>query len=585
MATLTVKLLRPHDAQRMVLDQAKRFNILACGRRWGKSQLGVDRIIAPTLQGYPTAWFSPTFKMLMEAWRVLQETLAPIIETRNNAEMRLSLRGGGSVTAFSLDTEVQDTVRGRAFKRVVIDEAALVRNLRQTWENAIRPTLADFRGDAWFLSTPRGFNDFRVLFDRGADPEREDWASWQMPTSSNPYIDPSEIEAARAEMTEGAFNQEFLAEFVNWEGAVFRNVAECATAERKDAPEAGHEYVIGADWGRSVDYTVFCVIDVTARSMVDFDRSNRVDYVVQRGRLQALYEKWRPSRIIAEANSIGQPILEELVRAGLPITPFMTSNASKANIVENLALAFEQRNISILNDPVLQGELQAFQAEQLPGGMLRYSAPSGAHDDCVISLALAWSVIQPEPRNALYHISSDNLYSDQTRPVSLFSQGGHLGGRFLVVSLDESLTACVEVFDDGRTLWVEREYFANAWQKTEAELAATIVNGSEDWPGLGIDPRTWPAVILPDSALMLASELRKAGAWIIEAAESEDESCRLVAGMLAQGKMRIHERCVNLRREMRTRSWDELRTREGKKRADPLRQFAATHLSSWRLSS
>src|SRR5205814_773463 len=130
--------------------------------------------------------------------------------------------------------------------------------------------------------------------DRGQDPEREDWASWQMPTASNPFIDPAEIEAARQDMTEAAFNQEFLAQFVNWEGAVFRRVMEAATAERKDEPEEGHEYVIGADWGRSTDFTVFSVIDLTARAMVDMDRSNRVDYVVQRGRLQALYDRWRP---------------------------------------------------------------------------------------------------------------------------------------------------------------------------------------------------------------------------------------------------------------------------------------------------
>src|SRR5262249_20892887 len=139
------------------------------------------------------AWFSPTYKMLLESWRSLQETLLPVTTSKNNAEFRLEVRGGGSVTMFSLDTEVSETVRGRAFKCVVVDEAALVRELRKVWENTIRPTLADHRGEAWFLSTPRGMNDFKLFFDRGQDPEREDWASWQMPTSSNPHIAPEEI--------------------------------------------------------------------------------------------------------------------------------------------------------------------------------------------------------------------------------------------------------------------------------------------------------------------------------------------------------------------------------------------------------
>jgi hypothetical protein len=395
---LQVQLPAPHAGQRQVLAEAKRFNVLAMGRRWGKTVIGCDRIVRPVLEGYPTAWFAPTFKLEMESWRTLQQVLAPVITSRNNAEYRLEVRGGGSLTLFSLDGDVSDTVRGRAFKRVVIDEAACVKQLKSVWENAIRATLADHQGDAFFLSTPRGMNDFKAFWDRGQDPERDDWASWQMPTSTNPTISPDEIESARHDLTEGAFNQEYLALFVNWEGAVFRRVLECATAERKDGPEHGHEYVIGADWGRSNDYTVFSVVDVTARCMVDMDRSNRVDYVVQRGRLQALCDRWRPSQIIAELNSIGQPICEELQRAGLPIKGFTTTNASKAEIIEALALAFEQGSIGILNDPVLLGELQAFAAEQLPGGMLRYAAPGGGHDDCVMSLALAWSVIRADKR-------------------------------------------------------------------------------------------------------------------------------------------------------------------------------------------
>ena len=398
---LKIELPALHAWQRQVLAEARRFNALACGRRWGKTVLGIDRIVKPALEGFPVAWFSPTYKMLLEAWRALQEALAPVITSRNNAEYRLELRSGGSLTMFSLDGDVSDTVRGRAFKSVVLDEAALVKQLRNVWENAIRPTLADHRGDAWFLSTPRGQNDFKAFYDRGQDAEREDWASWQMPTSTNPYIAAEEIEAARQDITEAAFNQEYLALFVNWEGAVFRRVMECATAERRDGPEAGHEYVIGADWGRSNDYTVFTVVDVTARCMVDMDRSNRVDYVVQRGRLQALCDRWRPSQIIAELNSIGQPICEELQRAGLPIKGFTTTNASKAEIIEALALAFEQSSIAILNEPVLLGEIQAFAAEQLPGGLLRYAAPGGGHDDCVMSLALAWSSIRAAPRYAL----------------------------------------------------------------------------------------------------------------------------------------------------------------------------------------
>ena len=416
---IQIELPAPHSSQRQVLAEAKRFNVLACGRRWGKSTLGLDRLIKPTLEGFPAAWLAPTYKMQLEAWRSIQDVLGPVTTAKNNAEFRLEVRGGGSITMFSLDGDVSDTVRGRAFKTVIVDEAAIVRNLRSIWENAIRPTLADHRGEAWFLSTPRGMNDFKAFFDRGQDTEREDWAAWQRPTGTNPHIAPDEIEAARQDMTEAAFNQEFLAQFVDWEGAVFRRVMECATADRKERPEDGHEYVCGVDWGRSNDYTVFVVLDITARTMVDMERSNRVDYVIQRGRLQALRDRWRPSQIIAEANSIGQPIIEQLQRDGLPVKPFTTTNASKATIIDALVLAFEQGSIAILNEPVLLGELVAFAAEQLPGGMLRYAAPAGQHDDCVMALALAWSAIRATPRYALteYLAAASVLGSPENRLI------------------------------------------------------------------------------------------------------------------------------------------------------------------------
>jgi terminase large subunit-like protein len=176
-------------------------------------------------------------------------------------------------------------------------------------------------------------------------------------------------------MTESAFNQQYLALFVNWEGSVFRRVGEAATVMATMGPESGHDYVIGCDWGRSIDCTVFPVLDTTAHTVVALDRSNRVDYALQCERLKILCEKWQPQQIIAEQNSIGQPVIEQLTREGLRIQPFTTTNASKAQVIEAPALAFERSDVRILNDPVLVSELVAFQAEKLQSGLLRYGPP------------------------------------------------------------------------------------------------------------------------------------------------------------------------------------------------------------------
>ena len=132
--------------------------------------------------------------------------------------------------------------------------------------------------------------------------------------------------------------------------------------------------------------------------LVHIDRMNQVDYHLQLQRLQAIFERWRPVTILAEANSMGQPLIEQMQRLGLPVRGFTTTNATKAQIVEELALSFEQSRITIPNNPVLIGELEAFGMERLPSGQTRYSAPEGLHDDCVISLCLAHHACNTRPQ-------------------------------------------------------------------------------------------------------------------------------------------------------------------------------------------
>jgi hypothetical protein len=225
-----------------------------------------------------------------------------------------------------------------------------------------------------------------------------------MPTSTNPHIDPSEIEAARRMLPERIFAQEYLAEFLEDAGGVFRNVPACATAIAQERGARDRAYAVGVDWGKLNDFTVFSVIDVRDKSLVYLDRFNQIDYTVQMGRLLALCERFRPVAVVVERNSIGEPLIEALLRAGLPITAFQTTNSSKMAIIDALALAFERRDIAILPDPVLVNELQSYEMERLPSGLLRYSAPEGLHDDCVMSLALAWSeVVTPDEPQMIVH--------------------------------------------------------------------------------------------------------------------------------------------------------------------------------------
>jgi phage terminase large subunit-like protein len=199
---------------------------------------------------------------------------------------------------------------------------------------------------------------------------------------------------ARERVPDRTYRQEWLAEFVDDGGGVFRRVLEAATGTVQDDPIDGHNYVMGVDWGKSNDYTVIAVIDSETKELVLMDRSNKVDYSVQVMRLTALCDRFHPAAIVAERNSMGEPLIEALQRSDLPVIPFITTNATKANIIDGLALAFERGDLRIIHDPILVSELQAYESERLPSGLQRYSAPDGMHDDCVMSLAMAWTGVQ-----------------------------------------------------------------------------------------------------------------------------------------------------------------------------------------------
>lgn len=389
--TVQITLPRLHLGQRRVAEEAGRFNVIACGRRWGKTTLLVDRLIQLAISGQPVAWFAPTYKNLGEVWRVLRSRLAPAIAATCTAERRLELVTGGSIECWSL--EAPDTIRGRKYAAAAIDEAAQVRDLAYCWHQVIRPTLADLQGGAWIASTPRGRGLFWELFARGQQPD-DAYRSWQMPTASNPHIGGAELVGLQAELPERVWRQEFLAEFLDDDALVFRGIRAAVAASEQPQALADHSYVMGVDWGRQNDYTAFVVIDTTLQAVAHVGRVNRVDYALQLGMLRGLYERFQVQTVLAEQNSIGVPLIEQLQRQGLPVVPFVTSNASKQHLIDGLALALEQGRLALPDSPLLLAELEAFGMERLPSGLLRYGAPAGQHDDLVIALALAWQAAE-----------------------------------------------------------------------------------------------------------------------------------------------------------------------------------------------
>lgn len=353
--------------------------------------LGVDLLVDKAIDGCLVGWFSPTYRMLNEVWKAIHETTLPLHSRVSLQEHRIELITGGVIDCWSLDA--YDSVRGRKYHRVVIDEAAMVPNLGDAWQAAIRPTLTDYTGDAFFLSTPKGINFFHECYSRGVDETQAEWQAWHAPTTANPYIDPAEVEAARLELPGQVFQQEYLAEFLQNEGAVFRNIDACLRADSGD--HRGHRLFAGVDWGQQNDFTAISVICATCKQEVELDRFNKIEWAFQRARLKTILDRWRVQAVVAETNSIGQPNLEALVREGLPVRGFETTASSKPPLIQSLALALERVESHWLPDPVGRVELLSYEAKRnATTGRVSYSAPSGGHDDTVMARALAWECVQ-----------------------------------------------------------------------------------------------------------------------------------------------------------------------------------------------
>ena len=275
------------------------------------------------VKGFPTAYFTPTYKLLEGTFKELLNSTNKAISRKHDNQF-IEYLNGGSIEFWSLENPLAG--RSRKYKLAIIDEAAFNRNLWQSWTEAIRPTLTDLKGSAWFMSTPKGKNDFYKLWMRGQTGE-QDWMSWQMPTSTNPFIDISEIWAAEKDLPELAFKQEYLAEFndnvANPFG--FQFIKQCTMPMSTEPPVC-----FGVDLAKSFDWTV----------IIGLDRFGQVSY------LERFQKDWNITKQIVtqipkapikvDSTGVGDPIVEDLQRQRPNVFGFKYSASSKQQLIEGV---------------------------------------------------------------------------------------------------------------------------------------------------------------------------------------------------------------------------------------------------------
>lgn len=400
----------PHPAQARILRCQARFVVVDAGRRFGKSELAFVWLCvkAAALVGKGHApgslvlwWVFPDYPTaeLVHAKIVAATTpqgkpnpLAALIEGSACSPGNMWLRTRMGWTIEYRTAEKERGLVATAVHAAVMDEAAAIR--QRSWDHELRPALVDTEGCCLFISTPMGHNWFFDAYDRGVRGQGG-YKAFHFTSTANPHLSRAELQQLKESMTERAYRQEMLAEFLQDGGAVFPDPRACITGSLEEQPVPGETYVAGWDPAKHQDWSVLVIDRLEARHTVHFDRFQKIPLPEQVERvLRACAQYARAgSRVILLMDSThgsqGDAIYELAWRRGqelsVDVHPFNFTASTKPNVINNLAMHVGDRSTTWPDIPVMTNEMEIYEYEE--NG--RTNAPAGKHDDCVIAKALA----------------------------------------------------------------------------------------------------------------------------------------------------------------------------------------------------
>lgn len=306
------------------------------GRRIGKTTLALVELMQAALK-YPDAvcWYiGPTLKAAKRnVWEKLKKLAAPVMTKKHETELYIDFPNGSRIQIFG--AEEPEALRGEGLRLVVLDEFAL--HAKLVWQEIVRPMLSDTGGRALFISTPRGFNwaydlyQSAAAFDAEKDPE---WGAFQFTTLEGGRVPIAEIEAAKRDMTDKQFAQEYLARFEALTGRIYDQFSDENVRVIKDN---GEPLIIG------VDFNVNPMTAVVGKDIggelhildcIEIMTSNTYELADE---LYTRYKMWAPTD--DAGNITGEPVGRELTVVPDPAGNHRRSSAASGmtdhRILEN----------------------------------------------------------------------------------------------------------------------------------------------------------------------------------------------------------------------------------------------------------
>ena len=386
-AKLDVKLLK---WQQQVWTDGKRFQVIAAGRRCGKSRYAAWRMIVAALDGAPgEVWYVGITQGNARdvVWKLIHEVARPVIKSSHVNNLQITLINGATISLKGADRP--DTLRGSSLKLAVLDEAAFMKP--SVWEEIIRPALSDQKGKAIFIGTPEGRNwffDTYLYAEQSGDP---DWVAYHFTSYDNELLDPKEIDAAKRSMSTMAFTQEFMASFNARESELFKE--EWLQFDDEE-PDDGDYYIaidpagfeqLGKKGNKRLDDTAIAIVKVNEDGWwVKEIKYGRWTFDETVRNIFHAVQKYKPISVGIERGIAKQammsPLLDMMKRHGLffRIEDVTHGNINKVNRVVNALQGRMEHGRITFN----RGEWNAKLVDQL----MQFPSPL-THDDLIDALS------------------------------------------------------------------------------------------------------------------------------------------------------------------------------------------------------
>jgi len=251
--------------QKEICDRKTRFGVAVTGRRFGKTHVAMRELARHASEPGKLVWYvAPSYRMAKNiVWDQLKQRLKDLrwVDATNEAELTMRLKNGSKICLKGADSP--DSLRGVGLDFLVLDEFQDLDP--KTWTEVLRPTLSDKNGKALFLGTPRGVGSFSHDMYSMAQ-HTDDWSAFTYRTIDGGNVPESEVEAAKRDMDQRTFEQEYLATFTTYSGVVFYNwdreetIRECSGLDKR-------ELHIGIDF--NID-PMSCAISVIENNTIYF---------------------------------------------------------------------------------------------------------------------------------------------------------------------------------------------------------------------------------------------------------------------------------------------------------------------------